>query len=283
LTVTFSYDSSPCTTYIVDISRNGTYWSSFSTSEFTDVNINRAYRYTTFAVTSESTFGITVFTNNTVEVTWSTPTNFDPYNNGAPTLLNPDDSDTMYSKLRFYFILSSFVDHDGFSDIDYVELSLWDNSQLFEVWRVRFTTATESFSIVAGSEYIQLSSGSSNLSLGSLLNVTWSIKIDWDHFDLQNIDIQQFVIDSDAVSDEDWFESNWNVETRLDYYSTMPSLSDNWGGVDTVDLEASGRIIYYGSGSLLAPLANETDVWVIHDFSGSWSTNVTVLGEFSIS
>ncbi|MHA1614576.1 MAG: hypothetical protein ACTSYJ_06995, partial [Candidatus Thorarchaeota archaeon] len=188
----------------------------------------------------------------------------------------------MYSKLQFYFILSSFVDHDGFGDIDYVELSLWDNSQLFEVWRVRFTTATESFSIVAGYEYIQLSSGSSNLSLGSLLNVTWSIKIDWDHFDLQNIDMQQFVIDSDAVSDDDWFESNWNVETRLDY-STMPSLSDDWGDVDTVDLDALGTVIYYGSGSLLAPLANETDVWVIHDFSGSWSGDVNTFGVFSVS
>ena len=284
LAVTFSYDSSSCTSYIVDISRNGTYWLSFTTSnvsQFVDDNIDRMYNYSTFAVAGESTFGITVFTTNTVNVTWSTPTNFDPNNNGAPKLLNPDDSDNMYSRLRFYFIVSSFVDHDGSGDIDYVELSLWDNSRLFEVWRVRFTTATESFSIVVGSEYIDLSSSSSNLSLGSLLNVTWCIKIDWDHFDLQNIDMQQYVIDSEAASDDDWFESDWDVETRLDY-SLAPSLSDNWGDVDTNDLLAFGTVIYYGSSDIY-PLANETDIWVIHDFTGSWSGDVNSFGVFSVS
>jgi hypothetical protein len=113
LAATFSYDSSPCTSYTIDISRNGTYWLSFTTSnvsQFVDDNIALTYNYSTFAVAGESTFGITVFTTNAVNVTWSTPTNFDPYNNGAPRLLNPDDSDTMYARLRFYFILSSFVE-----------------------------------------------------------------------------------------------------------------------------------------------------------------------------
>ncbi len=283
LDVVFSYDSSPCTTYTVDISRNGSYWLTFTTvnvSQFVDDNIALTYQYSTFDVASESTFGITVFSTNTVAVTWSTPTNFAPFNNGAPTLVNPDDSDNLYSRLRLYFITSSIVDYDGSADVDYVELSLWDNLRLFEVWRVRYTAATQSFSIEVGSEYIHLSSSSTFLEFGAQLNVTWHIKIDWDHFDLQNVDVHQYVIDVLAVSDSDWFESDWDVETRLDY-STVPSLSDERGDLDTIDLQASGTIVYYNS--LLSPLTNETDIWVIHDFSGSWSGSINAFGELSVT
>ncbi|MHA2323681.1 MAG: hypothetical protein ACXACG_18805, partial [Candidatus Thorarchaeota archaeon] len=237
LDVTFDYDSTACTTYTVDVSRNGTYWKSFTSvnvSQFIDNSAATTYEYTIQNVVSESAYGITAFTSNTVEVTWTTPSNFAPFNNGAPTLVNPDDSDNLYSKLRLYFITSSIVDYDGIADVDYVELSVWDNMRFLEVWRVRYTAATQSFSIEVGSEYIHLSSSSTFLEFGALLNVTWYIKIDWDHFDLQNVDVQQYVIDGLAVSDSDWFESDWDIETRLDY-STMPSLSDDRGDLDTVD------------------------------------------------
>jgi hypothetical protein len=283
LDISFDYDDSACTTYLVDVSRNGTYWRSFAfanVSQFVDNNIATTYQYTVQIVVSESANGITTFTSNTVEVVWTTPSNFAPFNNGAPKLDNPDDTDNLYSRLRLYFITSSFIDYDGYADIDYVELSLWDNSRLFEVWCVRYTPATDTFSIEAGIEYIYLSSSSSHLEGGALLNVTWHIKIDWDHFDLPNVDVRQYVVDTSAVSDLDWSESNWDIETRLDY-STIPFLSDDRGDIDTVDLQASGNVTYYGS--LLSPLTNETDIWVIHDFSGSWSGSINAFGEISVS
>ena len=283
LDVAYSYDSSPCTTYNIEIGRDGTYWSTFTitnVSQFTDANIAVTYLYSTFAVTSESAFGITIFSSNTESVTWTTPANFAPFNNGDPVLENADDSDNMYARLRLYSILSSIVDYDGYADVDYVELSLWDNNRLFEVWRIRFTQATHTFSIEVGSEYIQLSVSSSYLEVGSLLNVTWLIKIDWDHFDLQNVDLQQYVQDSVVTSDLDWSESTWDVETRLDYTS-LPLLSDDRGDLDTVDLQANGSIVYYGSA--LSPLSNETDIWVIHDFSGSWSGNANTFGVISVT
>ncbi|MFW9912574.1 MAG: hypothetical protein ACFFEU_08880 [Candidatus Thorarchaeota archaeon] len=283
LDISFDYDDSACTTYLVDVGRNGTYWRSFTfanVSQFVDNNVATTYQYTVQIVVSESVYDITTFTSNTAEVAWTTPSNFAPFNNGAPILVNPDDTDNLYSRLRPYFIKSSFVDYDGYADIDYVELSLWDNSRLFEVWRVRYTTATNAFSIEAGVEYIHLSSSSTYLEIGAQLNVTWKIKIDWDHFDLQNVDVRQYAVDISAVSDLDWSESNWDVETRLDY-SIMPSLSDDRGDIDTVDLQASGTVIYYGS--LLSPPTNETDIWVIHDFSGSWSGSINAFGELSVS
>ncbi|MHA2067657.1 MAG: hypothetical protein ACXABY_25110, partial [Candidatus Thorarchaeota archaeon] len=282
LSVTFDYDDSICATYVVDVTRNGTYWRSFSSlnaSLFVDNNAALTYQYTVQTVAVESAFGITAFTSNTADVTWTTPANFAPFNNGAPILLNPDDTDSMFSKMRFYFIRSSVVDYDGTTDINYVELSLWDDSRIIEVWRVRFTLATQTFSILVGSEYINLA-GSTYFELGSQLNVTWSIKIDWNHFDMVNVDTRQYVVDSLVVSDTDFFESDWDIETRLDYSSTA-TLSDDRGNLDTNDLQATGSIVYYGS--LVAPLANETDVWVIHDFSGTWSGDVDILGDFTIA
>ena len=282
LDVSFDYDDSACSTYTVDVSRNGTYWKSFinaNVSQFVDNNIATTYQYTIQIVVAESAYGITGFTSNTVEVSWTTPTNFAPFNNGGPTLLNPDESDSMFSRLRFYFIRSSFVDYDGTSDLDYVELALWDNSRIIEVWRLRFTVSTHTFSIEVGLEYLDLT-GSTYLEVGSLLNVTWSIKIDWDHFDLANVDTRQYAVDLVAVSDTDWYESDWDVETRLSY-AALPSLSDDRGDVGTSDLQATGSIIYYGSS--VSPLANETDIWVIHDFSGTWTGDVDTFGDFTIS
>ncbi|MGY5881469.1 MAG: hypothetical protein RTV31_14550, partial [Candidatus Thorarchaeota archaeon] len=283
LDVEFSYDSTPCTTYVLEIYRNNTYWKSFTTlnvSQFIDSNIDLTYNYSTFIVISESALGITVFTTNVAEVTWSTPTNFAPIINGDPTLDNPDDTDNMYATFRSYLIFSSVVDYDGYSDVDYVELSLWDNNRLFEVWRVRYTSSTGLFSVENGIEYIQLSPGCSNLSINYLLNITWSIEIDWDHFDLQNIDLYQFVVDLSAVSADGWLDSDWDVETRLEY-TILPWLSDDRGDLNTDDLQASGRIVYYGSS--ISPLSSETDVWVVHDFSGSWSGNINALGVISVA
>jgi len=281
--VMYSYDSFPCTSYVIDINRNAAYWFSFSAANvslFEDANIAVTYLYSTFAVASESTFGITVFTSNSESVTWNTPSNFAPINNGDPVLENPDDTDNMYAKLKLYLITSSVVDYDGYTDVDYVELSLWDNDRLFEVWRIRFTYATSTFSIEAGSEYIDLSSSSSSFGIGAQLNITWVIKIDWDHFDLQNVDLQQYTQDTSAVSDLDWFESTFDIETRLDY-SVLPTLSDDRGDMDTSDLQASGTITFYGS--TIAPLSNETVIWVIHDFSGSWSGSANTFGVISIT
>ncbi|MBN2230047.1 MAG: hypothetical protein JW779_10715 [Candidatus Thorarchaeota archaeon] len=281
--VEFSYDSSQCTSYILDISRNATSWLSFSypnRSLFIDVNSNLMYNYSTMNVASESIYGITVFVANTVVVTWSTPTNFAPINNAAPVLQNPDDTNVLYAKLRTYSITSSILDYDGFSNLDYVELSLWDNTRTSEIWRLRFTVSNHSFSIQTGSNYLEISSTSAYLESGYLLNITWIIKIDWDHPDIQNVDVRQYALDQSLASDNDWYESNWKFETRLDY-STGPYLSDDRGDVNTADLQVSGSVVYYGS--LLVPLSNETDIWVIHDFSGSWSSDVNVLGTFSIS
>ncbi|MFX1265994.1 MAG: hypothetical protein ACFFH0_11480, partial [Promethearchaeota archaeon] len=283
LTVEFDYDDSACETYTVLIGRNATPWFRFSfanISMFNDTNLDTTYEYTALGVIQETLYVITAFVTNSENVSWVSAANYAPVNDATPQLVNPDDVSYIYSRLGFYLFTSNVSDLDGYGDIEYVELSFWDDVRITEVWRVRFTENDNSFSIELGSEYIDLAAWSSYLKSGNQLKVTWVIKIDWGHPDLRDTDTKQYVLDSSAASDEDWYETDWDTESRLDY-SLIPSLSDDRGNVDTADLVASGEVVYYGSSR--HPLSNETDVWVIHDFSGSWSGDVDGAGDFTIA
>ncbi|MFW9965404.1 MAG: hypothetical protein ACFFCX_17660, partial [Candidatus Sifarchaeia archaeon] len=281
LTVLFDYDDTACTTYQIVIHRNDTWWHSFTTaniSSFVDTNTNTTYLYNASLVLSESTYGITVVTNNTLQVVWSLAPNEIPVNNSSPVLANGDETDYLYARYRYYIIITSVSDLDGYADINYVQLSLFPDDFPILYWRIRYTIATDTFSVEFGGSTVTIGTMSNAVGVGDTLTVTWYIKIGWDHLDAMDIDIHQFVTDG-FDNDSDFYEANWNIETRLDY-STAPSLSDDRGDVNTSDLIATGLVTYYGS--TLSPLSNETDVWILHDQSGTWSGDL-VVGSFSIS
>ncbi|MHA2380247.1 MAG: hypothetical protein ACXADS_13320 [Candidatus Thorarchaeota archaeon] len=285
LTVTYEYDSQTCTTYTIQIDRNATNWFTFTNSNkslFNDTNSDKVYLFNATGTgdgVSETTYGLTAFVTNTETVTWSAAANEVPVNDTAPVLANPDDTDNMYAKYRFYLITSNVSDQDGYTDILYVELSLWDNGRGTELWRVRYTVSGSSWSVELGSAYITLTY-SSVVESGNDIDITWSIKIDWDHNDWTDIDTDQYVYDG-TDSDQDWYESDWDTETRLDY-SVAPYLSDDRGNINTADLQGDGTVIYYTSVDDY-PYANETDVWVLHDVSGTWSDDVDGSGAFTIT
>jgi hypothetical protein len=242
LTVTFDYDDVTCTTYQIAVDRNSTWWYSFT-------NGNKS---------------LFVDTNS-------------PVNDTAPTIYNADETDHLYAKYKFYLITSNCSDSDGYADITYIELSIWDNSRGTEYIRIRYTVIGSSFSIELGSGYVILLY-SSVVETGNDIDITWSIKIDWDFPDLANFDTEQYVTDS-TETDSDWYESDWEIETQLDY-SVAPGLSDDRDDVNTATLQGTGTVIFYGSS--LFPLANETDIWITHDVSGTWSGDVSS-GAFTIS
>jgi hypothetical protein len=229
-------------------------------------------------VTSESTYGITAFTTNTLQVTWSLAPNEIPVNDSSPVLTNGDDTDYLYARYRHYVITTSVSDLDGYADINYVELTLYSDDQFTQYWTVRYTVGNDTFSVKSGGSIVSVGVMSDVTGVGDTLTITWHIKIGWDHADIVDSDILQFVTDG-TDTDSDFYETNWNVETRLDY-TVIPSLSDDRGDVDTADLVANGAISYYGSTHI--PLSNETDVWVLHDVSGTWSGDLTA-GSFSIA
>jgi hypothetical protein len=281
LTVTFDYDNVVCTTYQIAIDRNSTWWHSFidgNVSFFVDTNTNTTYLYNANSVMSESTYGITAFTCNTLQVVWSLSPNELPVNDSIPVLTNGDDTDYLYARYRYYVIVTSSSDPDGYADINYVELTLYSDDQLTQYWTIRYTVGTGLFSVEFGGSVVDVGAMSNALGSGYNLTITWYIKIDWAHADVSATDTYQYVYDGSA-SASDFYETNWNVESRLDY-SVAPSLSDFRGDINTADLVATGSVTYYGSS--LSPLNNETDVWVIHDIAGTWSGDLAA-DSFSIS
>jgi len=68
-----------------------------------------------------------------------------PVNDQTPTLDNADDTDNMYAQYREYQMTVYVSDADGFADIDYLEVSLWDDGQSTEYFRFRYDEDTDTF------------------------------------------------------------------------------------------------------------------------------------------
>ncbi|MHA3964522.1 MAG: hypothetical protein AM325_013390, partial [Candidatus Thorarchaeota archaeon SMTZ1-45] len=289
MTVTFRYDGATCAIYQIAIARNNSHWHTFTAANvslFVDTASDTIYDYNASSVNSEPLYGITSFLTNTERVSWSAAPNIVPTNDSAPLLTNADDTDNMYARYKYYLITSSVSDNDGAWDIDYVELTLYDDTRSQVIWVVRYTASTDSFTIQVGSAYITLGVGSSASVIGQTMSIVWEIKIDWDHMDLTNVDVKQYVTDG-SDSDEDFYEVNWDIETRLEIIGL--TVDDGSGTSKRGSLDGafaiSGTIRY--SGSSLNPLSNETDVWVSATQYGTnvgpWSDLTLVSGFFSVT
>ncbi|MFX0055709.1 MAG: hypothetical protein ACFFAD_12355, partial [Candidatus Hermodarchaeota archaeon] len=276
LSVVYESDGTICTTYEIICARNNTDWLAFTylnVTLFNDTNSDSVYFYNASSIISETSYDITLFITNTELVNWTSYVPIVPVNEAPPNLLNPDDTDNMYARLRYYKITSNASDQNGYQDIRLVRLLLFSDDRGTNYWTVTFVRSNSSFSVTNGSMYIALGPCTYEQS-GIWLNITWYIKISWNHPDIVDVDTKQFVSNTFSAA-SDWYESNWDIETRLDY-STLPSLDNDRGNVDTADLVATGALTFYASS--LFPLSNETDFWVLHDISGSWSGNVDGLG-----
>lgn len=281
LTVTFEYDSTTCTTYEIAIDRETIYWETFTNANkslFVDTNSDVSYDYNASNVNQETLYGITVFTTNTEIVTWSAGANNPPVNDTAPILTDPHDTDHLYAWIQYYTLTTNVSDQDGYADIVYVELSLYDNARAGEIWRVRYTVIGQVFSVELGGAYIDLS-GSSVDESGNDIDITWKIRIDWNHSDLSNIDTKQYVTDG-TDSDTDWYESDWEVETRVDILSL--AISESRGKTSRNDLSITGKVIYFESASELPLTTALVDVWANGPISDKVDYDLSS-GEFSIT
>jgi len=96
------------------------------------------------------------------------------------------------------------------------------------------------------------------------------------------------VTDAGTYSDTDYYETDYDFETRLDF-TTGPTLSDGSGTVDRGDYDtlagitASGTIDYYNSA--ISPNSGDVDVWILcSDVAGSpWSDTTLTAGVFSVT
>ncbi|MCK4568362.1 MAG: hypothetical protein KAU48_13735, partial [Candidatus Thorarchaeota archaeon] len=194
--------------------------------------------------------------------TWS---NAVPQNTVSPTISNLDDTTFLYAEYRQYEITANVTDEDGFADIDYLELTLTSDDQLTEYWTIRYDEDTNLFNEQSDpSNYITLDTGSSSaIESGNNINATFLITVNWNHPDIVNTDLKSEVYDANPSSDLDYYEVNWDVETRLDLTSG-PTLDDGSGTADRGDVDgsmtASGTVTYLGSA--LIPSASDIDIWI---------------------
>lgn len=208
-----------------------------------------------------------------------------PINDQAPACTNLDDGDNLYARNKLYEFSTSVTDNDGYSHIDYVELTSLNTIGTITRWAVRFDEDTNTFSEEYGSSIITLT-GSSFIKSGNNLDVTFRLYIEWGHPDTTDDRLDQYVRDGDGASDADFYHVNYDYETRLDI--TGNTIDDGLGTSNRGDISgiaiASGTVTYFGSS--LNPPSDQVDVWAnaaLHSGNGPWSDTTLSSGNFSIT
>nr|KXH74456.1 MAG: hypothetical protein AM325_16600 [Candidatus Thorarchaeota archaeon SMTZ1-45] len=265
-------------------------WNNVSVSTWLD-SVTLTLRFKGGSETSDSSQSLWEI-DSTLLHTW-TPV-YTPTNRQAPVLVNPDDTDNMYAQYREYQITVFVSDQNGFADIGYLEIELWDDANTTEYCAFRYDEDTNTFSEVydAGT-YVALNTGGSTaIRSGDDIDATFNFTIDWDFPDSSDLDVRCYVIDAQAEIDNDWYDSpdvTWDVETRLDYSGT-PSIDDGSGTVNRGDLDGLfwfiGTVIYYTSVDD-HPSSSAVDVWVsapeYGTSAGPWSDLTLTSGAFNVT
>jgi len=211
--------------------------------------------------------------------------NAPPINDQTPACTNLDDGDNLYARNKLYEFSTSITDNDGYSHIDYVELSSLNTGGTITRWTVRFDEDTNTFSEEYGSSIITLMNSSFTKS-GNDLDVTFKLYIEWEHPDSTDDRLSQYVRDGEGASDTDYYLVNYDYETRLDI--TGNTIDDGIGTSNRGDVDstatASGTVTYFGSS--INPPSDEVDVWAsaaLHSGNGPWSDTTLSSGNFAIT
>ncbi|TFG33752.1 hypothetical protein EU527_06925 [Candidatus Thorarchaeota archaeon] len=212
-------------------------------------------------------------------------TNTAPQNEGSPTCANLDDAENLYGMKKYYQITTYHSDLDGRDNIEEVHLQCFSNDHETMYWSLLYDGMfSESYD---PNDYVSITSGTTG-GTGTELEATFSVLIHWHHPVISDIDLRCIVYDKDGENDDDFYEVDWNIETRLDL--SNHSLNDYSGTPDRGDINgsilASGEVVYYGS--TLHPQDTTVDIYVLcetvssspweainyHGDTGQFSVNV---------
>lgn len=189
-----------------------------------------------------------------------------PFNVHEPIVPNLNPQSHMYARMEEYQIEAVISDADGFENIKYVDLSLFSDNRINEYWTIRYDQDTNSFSEQKDIfNYISLDESASHATGDNVtLTVTFAIVINWNHPDAKHTDIRCYTIDETSKTDVDYYETNWDIETRLEISSEL-LIDDGAGttnrGNPSSDILIHGTIEY--TASSVHPHASEIDVYVL--------------------
>jgi hypothetical protein len=213
-----------------------------------------------------------------------------PFNVREPMISNLDQESHMYAQIKEYEIEAVLSDVNGFENIEYIELSLFSDNRINEYWTIRYDQNTNSFSEQNDIfDYIELDEATSYATGYNItLTLTFRIIINWNHPDSTNTDIRCYIIDETSKVDVDYYETDWDIETRLEISSGL-QIEDGIGTSDRGDpnrnILAYGNIEYLDSS--IHPLASKIDALVLCTDSSVIAWEVTnydqMSGEFSVS
>jgi hypothetical protein len=212
-----------------------------------------------------------------------------PENDQQPIVSNVDDVDNMYAHLREYQITMYASDADGYENIRLMRLSLYSDNRATLYWTLEYDENLGFFSEVYDpSDYVQLNvTGSSVVNSSSDLDATFQVSISWNHPDIPDADAQCYVLDERNENSTDWYEVNWDIETRLD--TSGIAVDDKIGTQNRGNIDGwfyvSGTVTYLGS--LLSPPSDAVDIWVNSTGYGTnpgpWSDTNLDSGQFNVT
>ena len=213
--------------------------------------------------------------------------------------LTNDDIGYICAKMREYIFTFNVSDADGFSSIDYANMTLTTDDGGGGTgtvrWAVSFDEDTGVFTEHDPNGYIALGGSSSNVSSGNCVNMTIYITFDWDHPDDDDVDMEYYVIDATSLSDEDFDDTadesgEIDIRTQIDIANL--AVTDGSGTVDRGtaggSITITGNAKYYDTGMTgIYPNSGSldvVDVWTdaLNDGDSS-DLELGASGAFSIS
>ena len=205
-----------------------------------------------------------------------------PVVDSIPTCPDLDDTNNIYSMYiqpgtyRGYYSIMVYVsDADGYADIDYVDLYLYDDTRTTNYWIMRYDEDTNTFSEQSDpNDYVNMQDSYATRS-GNDIDLRFEIRSHWTHPDVTADDFRVLVYDYATDWGGGYYETNWDWESDLEYeIGYLPTISsDDAYAVDRGDLNEAfhmtGRLSYQGSD--LIPPSSAIDVWIA---ASEYGTNV---------
>ena len=206
--------------------------------------------------------------------------------NGHPVITsdasvsNIDDGEHIYSRLRDYLFTVKATDSDGYSDMNYVEFGL-TNSSGGIVFTVRYNVGADNFVESAGTDAIELTTGSCNADRsGNSINATFALKTFWNVTSQSNLYSVSTVVDNAGITVSSAPQTTWDVISLTDVNSL--AISDSRGNLAQTNT-ITGKAVYFDSASDIAVPSGEADVWIGNDQGFANSSDLVLDGDGAFS
>ncbi len=255
--------------------------SSYYSHNFTGLSCNN-YSYYAHAIDE-------LGNENVTETRYYNCTNNCPVSpsNGAPTFNNPDDGDNCYAQIgKWYNVTVKYTDNNGYSDFDYVELRLLNQSDTTRAI-FRYTESTNTFSQQDSLKKFEFNTSSSFAEeLDNNITIYWLFKPHWNAENETDYDIQCYCIDGTGLSDNDTTADQFDVITNLLVSSIECNDTTEDSGVDRISLNIQTQVnlsIRYANdpgsstpSSSYPPDDEFTSVSLYNSSDYNWGTNNSI-------